>query len=87
MKFLPYLGVLISFLLGYLGYPFLFVFVVAIASTLFLFAPRRRQLLEQPQAPDRNMILDGAFLIAQQTILHFVFFALGIFILRMTSGG
>lgn len=86
MRFLPYLGVIVSFALGYLGYPFVFVFGVAIASALLLFAPRRRQLLDQPQAPDRNMILDGAFLMVQQTIFHFVFFALGVFMFRMMGG-
>ena len=86
MKFLPYLLLIFSFIIGYLGLTFVYVFAVAIISTLLMFAPRRRQLREQPQAPDQNMLLDGAFLIAQQTILHFILFALGIFMARMLVG-
>lgn len=86
MKFLPYLMLIVSFVIGYFGLTFLYVFAVAILSTLIMFAPRRRQLREQPQAPDQNMLLDGAFLITQQTILHFILFALGIFMARMLAG-
>ena len=62
------------------------VFVVAIVSAFLLFPRRRTQLRNQPQAPDQNMILDGAFLIAQQTLIHFVVFALGLFAMRMMAG-
>jgi hypothetical protein len=86
MKFLPYLPLIASFILGYLGYPFGLVFVAAIVSTLLLFPKRRLQLRNQPQAPDRNMMLDGAFLIVQQTLIHFVVFALGLFLMRMMAG-
>lgn len=86
MKFLPYLLLIVSFAIGYMDYPWIFILAVAIVSTLLVMAPRRRQLRSQPQAPDRNMLLDGAFLVSQQTILHFVFFALGIFMARMLAG-
>jgi hypothetical protein len=86
MKFLPYLTLIASFALGYLGYPFVFVFVVAVVSAFLVFPKRRYQLRNQPQAPDRNMVLDGFFLVAQQTLIHFVVFALGIFLMRMMAG-
>ncbi|MGB6229763.1 MAG: hypothetical protein WBF53_06500 [Litorimonas sp.] len=86
MKFIPYLGLVVSFALGWLAYPFFYVFIVAVASAVTLFPLRRRQLREQPQAPDQNMVLDGAFLVVQQTILHFVVYALGIFMVRMMGG-
>lgn len=85
MRFLPYLTLIASFTLGYLDSPFVLVFGVAIVSALLVFPKRRRQLRTQPQAPDRNMVLDGAFLIVQQTLLHFVVFALGIFMMRMMA--
>lgn len=87
MKFLPYLTLIASFALGYLNVPFAFIFVVAIVSAVLLFPKRRKQLRNQPQAPDRNMVLDGFFLIAQQTLIHFVVFALGIFVMRMMVAG
>lgn len=86
MKYLPYLTLVVSFLIGYLSQPFIFVFAVAILSAFLLFAPRRQQLRNQPQAPDQNMLLDGAFLVLQQTLIHFVVFALGVFMARMMAG-
>jgi hypothetical protein len=86
MRFLPYLTLLISFVLGYLAYPFGLVFIVAVVSAVLLFPKRRHQLRTQPQAPDRNMVLDGFFLVAQQTLIHFVVFALGLFVMRMMAG-
>jgi hypothetical protein len=86
MRYLPYLTLLISFALGYFGYAFFFVFIVAILSAFLLMPQRRQQLLDQPQAPDRNMVLDGAFLIFQQTLLHFVLFGLGLFLMQMMGG-
>lgn len=87
MKFLPYLTLIASFLLGYLGYPFIFVFAVAVLSAFLVFPQRRRQLRDQPQAPDRNMVLDGGFLVFQQTLIHFVAFGLGVFLMLQGVGG
>lgn len=86
MKFLPYLALLISFMIGFMGLPFIFVFIVAVLTAFILFAPRRRQLREQPQSPDQNMFVDGAFLVFQQTLIHFVLFGLGLFIAQAVSG-
>jgi hypothetical protein len=86
MKFLPYLTLIFSFVIGYLGLTFVYVFAVAIVSAFLVFPKRRMQLRNQPQAPDRNMVLDGFFLVAQQTLIHFVVFALGIFAVRMMAG-
>ncbi|MEL6687169.1 MAG: hypothetical protein AAFP97_06085 [Pseudomonadota bacterium] len=86
MRFLPYLCLLISFVLGYLAQPFVFVFVAALLGTALIMPLRRNQLRSQPQAPDRNMVLDGAFLVFQQTLVHFVAFGLGVFLMRMMGG-
>ncbi|MEM7728285.1 MAG: hypothetical protein AAF311_03330 [Pseudomonadota bacterium] len=86
MRLLPYLTLIASFALGYLSFPFSIVFGVAVLSAVLLFPLRRNQLRTQPQAPDRNMALDGAFLVFQQTLVHFVAFALGIFLMRMMGG-
>lgn len=86
MKFLPYLPLIASFVLGYLGYAYGVVFILAVVSAVLLFQKRRLQLRNQPQAPDRNMVLDGAFLITQQILIHFVAFALGLFLMRMMAG-
>lgn len=86
MKFLPYLTLIVSFVLGYLAFTFGIVFVVAFVSAVLLFSKRRAQLRNQPQAPDQNMVLDGAFLMVQQTLIHFVVFALGLFVMRMMAG-
>lgn len=86
MKYIPYALILVSFALGYLGFPYFLIAVMALASAAILSAARRKQLKNQPQAPDQNMILDGAFLLVQQLLIHFVVFALGLFLARMIAG-
>ncbi len=86
MRYLPYALLLLSFALGYAALPYGLVGVVALVATFLLFAPRRRALRDQPQAPDQNLLLDGAFLLASQLLIHFVAFAVGVLVLRSFGG-
>ena len=86
MRYIPYALLLLSFALGWAAIPYGLVFVVALVATFLLFGPRRRALRDQPQAPDQNMVLDGAFLLASQVMIHFIAFALGVLALRLFGG-
>lgn len=85
MKFVPYALLLLSFAFGFAGVPYIAIAVMAVISTIVLASARRNQLKSQPQAPDQNMVLDGAFLFFQQTLIHFVAFALGLFLAYMLN--
>ena len=87
MRFLPYLFIAVAAALGASGMglraavPILLV--LALASAFSVFAPRRRALREQPQAPDQNMLLDGAWLFVSQSLIVFVAYALGLLVSRL----
>jgi hypothetical protein len=87
MRFMPYVIIAIAAALGGYGMglrpaaPILFV--LAFASAVSVFMPRRQALREQPQAPDQNMILDGVFLFFSQLLIVFVAYALGVLIGRL----
>ncbi len=87
MRLLPYVIIAIAAILGGYGMglrpatPILFV--LALASAVSVFMPRRQALREQPQAPDQNMVLDGAFLFFSQLLIVFVAYALGVLIGRL----
>lgn len=82
MRALPYVIITIAAALGAAGMGLrqaaLILMVLALASAFSVFAPRRRALREQPQAPDQNMLLDGAWLFVSQLLIVFVAFTLGL---------
>lgn len=80
MKYVGYILLLLSGVAGYLGVRVWIVFLLALLST-FVFANARRGILKgTPQAPDQNMILDGAFLFIGQLLIMFAIYLLGFFI-------
>ena len=87
MRYLPYVFIAIAAALGALQFAFRpslpLLAVLALASAFAVFAPRRRALREQPQAPDQNMVLDGVFLFVSQLLIVFVAYALGLLVARL----
>ena len=87
MRILPYVIIAIAAALGVAGMGLrpvvAILLVLALASTFSLLAPRRRALREQPQAPDQNMMLDGAWLFVSQLLIVFVAYALGLLASRL----
>ena len=79
MKYLGYLVVLAAFVAGYLSVHPLIIVLAAALSTLIYASARRRALKEQAQAPDQNMLIDGAYLLAGQLLIMFMVFILGWF--------
>lgn len=80
MKYIGYLLLLLSGIAGVLGARVWIVFLLALLST-FVFANARRRILKgTPQAPDQNMVLDGAFLFFGQLLIMFAIYLLGVFI-------
>ena len=80
MKYLGYLILLTGVVAGYLGLRIWVVFLLAFLST-FAFASTRRKVLQNtPQAPDKNMVLDGLFLFFSQLLVLFAAYLLGVFI-------
>ena len=87
MKFVPYILLVVSFVAGFVGIPYVVIGVTALLSFVCLAAKRRQQLKTQPQAPDQNMLIDGAFLLVQQVLIHFFVFALGLFLAYVSGNG
>ena len=87
MRILPYVIIAVAAAIGAAGMglrpavPILLV--LALASAFSVLAPRRRALREQPQAPDQNMLLDGAWLFVSQLLIVFVAYALGVLVSRL----
>ena len=87
MRILPYVIIAVAAAIGAAGMglrpavPILLV--LALASAFSVLAPRRRALREQPQAPDQNMLLDGAWLFVSQLLIVFVAYALGLLASRL----
>jgi len=79
MKYLGYVLVLAAFAGGYMGYHPAFILIAASLSTIIYASARRKALKEQSQAPDQNMVFDGAFLLAGQVLIMFTVYILGWF--------
>ena len=87
MKYLGYLLILACFLAGYYSIHILVVGISAILSTIIYASERRRALKDQVHAPDQNMVLDGAFLLAVQALIMFMVYILGWFMANKTAFG
>ena len=80
MKYIGYVLLLLSGVAGYLGVRVWFVVLLALLSAFVFASARRKNLKETPQAPDQNMLLDGAFLFVGQMLIMFAIYLLGVFI-------
>ena len=87
MKYLGYALIVLGFVGGYVGFHPAVVVALALASTLIYASARRVALKEQPQAADQNMLLDGAFLLAGQTMIMFTAYILGWFFANRVALG
>ena len=85
MKYIGYILLLLGGVAGYMGVRVWFVFILALLSTLVFASARRKNLKETPQAPDQNMLMDGAYLFLGQVLILFAIYLLGVF--RATPGG
>lgn len=79
MKYLGYMLVLASFFAGYIGFHPIAVVIAAALSTVIYASARRKALKNQAQAPDQNMLFEGAFLLGGQILIMFTVFILGWF--------
>ena len=57
-----------------------FVVLLALLSAFIFAGARRKNLKETPQAPDQNMLLDGAYLFILQLLIMFAIYLLGVFV-------
>lgn len=80
MKYIGYILLLLSGVAGYLGVRIWFVFILALLSAFVFTSARRKNLKETPQAPDQNMLMDGAYLFLGQLLIMFAIYLLGYFI-------
>ncbi len=87
MKYLGYGLIIAAFAVGVVGYHPGAIVILALISTLIYASARRKSLKVQPQAPDQNMILDGAFLLAGQGLIMFTAYILGWFLVNKVTGG
>lgn len=87
MRYLGYALIIAAFAAGYVGFHPLIIPALALVSTAIYASFRRKALKRQSLAPDQNMILDGAFLLAVQTIIMFTAYILGWFLINKVSVG
>lgn len=80
MKYIGYVLLLLSGVAGYLGVRVWFVVLLALLSAFVFLSARRKNLKETPQAPDQNMLMDGAYLFVGQLLIMFAIYLLGVFI-------
>ena len=80
MKYIGYLLLLLSSIAGYTGVRVWFVMLLALVSTALFASARRQNLKDTPQAPDQNMLIDGAYLFLVQLLIMFAIYLLGVFI-------
>ena len=80
MKYIGYILLLLGGVAGYMGVRVWFVVLLALLSTILFSSARRQNLKETPQAPDQNMLLDGAYLFLVQLLIMFAIYLLGVFI-------
>ncbi len=80
MKYIGYILLLLSGIAGYLGIRVWFVVLLALLSVFVFMSARRENLKETPQAPDQNMLMDGAYLFLGQLLIMFAVYLLGAFI-------
>ena len=80
MKYIGYILLLLSGVAGYMGVRVWFVMLLALLSSFLFASARRKNLKETPQAPDQNMLLDGAYLFLGQLLIMFTIYLLGFFI-------
>lgn len=83
MKYLGYALIIGVFGTGYVGFHPAAILIAAILSTVIYVSARRQALKSQPQAPDQNMVLDGAFLLAGQVLIMFTAYILGWFLANL----
>ncbi len=80
MKYIGYILLLLSGVAGYMNVPVWFVVLMALFSSFVFASARRKNLKETPQAPDQNMLMDGAYLFLGQFLIMFAIYLLGVFI-------
>ena len=86
MKYIGYALLFLSGLAGYLGVRVWFVVLLALLSAFVFMSARRKNLKETPQAPDQNMLMDGAYLFLGQLLIMFAIYLLGVFIASPGGG-
>lgn len=87
MKYLGYALILVALAAGYVGFHPVAVIILALVSTLIYASARRKVLKTQTHAPDQNMLMDGAFLLAGQTMIMFTAYILGWFFANRVALG
>ena len=80
MKYIGYPLLLLSGVAGYTGVRVWFVMLLELVSTALFASARRQNLKDTPQAPDQNMLIDGAYLFLIQLLIMFAIYLLGVFI-------
>lgn len=87
MKYLGYALILVATAGGYIGVHPALIIVLALISSFIYASARRKALKSQPQAPDQNMLLDGAYLLAGQAMIMFAAYILGWFFANRVALG
>ena len=87
MKYAGYLLLGVGFYAGYAPWHIGIVPVLAFVSVLIYMAARRDHVKARPLTAQSNMIVDGAFMTAVQTLIMFTVYILGWFLANKVSLG
>lgn len=68
--YIVFLVIGLAFFVGYKAYPFVFLFGLALLSTLILIPDRLKMLKEDPHlVGEYNLFIEGAFLLGSQLLI------------------
>lgn len=87
MRYFGYALILVALMGGYANIHPSLIVILALLSTLIYASARRQALKRQAQASDQNMIVDGAYLLAGQTMIMFAAYILGWFFANRVALG
>ncbi|RKQ71495.1 hypothetical protein DES40_0817 [Litorimonas taeanensis] len=85
MKYLGYCLIVVAIVAGFLAWPGSVVLLLAFLSTLIFATARHKNVKSTPLSLPKNMVLDGVFLFAAQTLIMFTAYLIGIF--AVSPGG
>ena len=85
MKYIGYILIAIAFIGGVMPWHIAVVPVCAVVSTLVYMSARRAEVKPKNYTGDRNMVIDGAYLIAVQMLIMFTAYLLGWLIINQAD--
>ncbi len=85
MKYIGYVLIAVVFYAGMAPWHIALVPICAVISTLAYMSARRSEVKHKNYTGDRNMIIDGAYLVSIQMLIMFAAYLLGWLVIRQAD--